>query len=167
MRDNNVLQWVCALWFTTTNKQGISSANDLIQIKNIGNQLYSSLSVREAFLFNADGITYNVNVLDTNYQLEFSESYTGTVRQETAIKGYQYWTSLQITFESLLSQNYTSFILTVGCIGVSIYCNGDIGFKIFDSHARDVYGRAYPQGTCVLLETSSLNSLVCCSLWRG
>ena len=26
------------------NKQGISSANDLIQIMNIGNQLYSSLS---------------------------------------------------------------------------------------------------------------------------
>ena len=35
-----------------------------------------------------------------------------------------------------------------------------IGFKIFDSHTR-IYGRAHPQGTCVLLETLSLDSLVC------
>ena len=41
------------------------------------------------------------------------------------------------------------------------YRNVDVGFKIFDSHARDVYGRAHPQGTCVLLEALSLDSLVC------
>ena len=35
-----------------------------------------------------------------------------------------------------------------------------MGLKIFDSHARDIYGRSHPQGTCVLLEVSSLNSLV-------
>ena len=102
------------------------------------------------------------------YQLEFSESYTGIVQRETAIEGsYQYCTSLKIAFELLLSQHYTSFILTVGFMGVSIYCNGDIGFKIFDSHARDVYGRAHPQGTCVFFETSSLDSLVYYLLWQG
>ena len=41
------------------------------------------------------------------------------------------------------------------------YCNGDIGFKIFDCHASDVYGRAHPQGTCVLLERLSSDSLLC------
>jgi len=61
-----------------------------------------------------------MHVLGTDYQLQLSESYTGTVRRETAIEGYQYCTSLQIAFESLLSQNYTSFMLTIGCIGVSI-----------------------------------------------
>ena len=35
-----------------------------------------------------------------------------------------------------------------------------MGLKIFDSHTRDIYGRSHPQGTCVLLEVSSLNSLV-------
>ena len=35
-----------------------------------------------------------------------------------------------------------------------------MGFKIFDSHARDLYGRGQPQGTCVLLEVPSLDSLV-------
>ena len=35
-----------------------------------------------------------------------------------------------------------------------------MGFKVFDSHARDLYGRGHSQGTCVLLELPSLNSLV-------
>jgi len=74
-----------------------------------------------------------LNVLDTNYRLEFSESYTGTVGRETAVEGYQYCTiSLQIAFESLLLYLKTT-----------------------------VYGRAHPQGTCVLLEALSLDSLVC------
>ena len=37
----------------------------------------------------------------------------------------------------------------------------------YDSHARDIYGRAHSQGTCVLFETSSLDSLVYYSLWQG
>ena len=151
---------LCSLIYN--NKQGISSANDLIQIMNIGNQLYSSLSqlARHSYSMQTELPTM-LNVLDTDFQLRYNESYTGTVGQETAIGGYQYRTSLKIAFESLLSQNYTTFLLTVGCIGVSIYCNVDVGFKIFHSHARDVYGRAHPQGTCVLLEALSLDSLVC------
>ena len=151
---------LCSLIYNK--KQGISSANDLIQIMNIGNQLYSSLSqlARQSYLMQTE-LPAMLNVFDADYQLEYSESYTGTVHQETAIEGYQYCTSSQRAFESLLSQNYTDFILTVGCICVSIYCNVDMGFKIFDSHARDVYGRGHPQGTCVLLKALSLDNLVC------
>lgn len=92
-----------------------------------------------------------LNVLDTDYELEYSER-SGTVRRETEIKGYHQCTSLQRAFESLVSQNYTNFILIVGVIGVSIYCNADMGFKKFNSHARDVCDRGHPQSTCVLLE---------------
>ena len=67
---------------------------------------------------------------------------------------------MQRAFESLIFDGYTNFILTVGFIGVAIYCNGKMGFKIFDSRARDLYGRGHPQGTCVLLEIPSLISLV-------
>ena len=63
-------------------------------------------------------------------------------------------------FESLLAENYTNFVLTVGFTAVAIYCNGNVGFKIFDSHARDSYGRSHAQGTCVLLEVLSLSDLV-------
>ena len=92
---------LCSLIYN--NKQaGISSANDLIQIMNIGNQLYSSLSqlARQSSLMQTELPTM-LNVLDTDYQLEYGESYTGTVGQETAIEGYQYRTSLQIALESL------------------------------------------------------------------
>ena len=57
-------------------------------------------------------------------------------------------------------QNYSSFILTIGCIGVSIYHTDNGSYKIFDSHARDEYGRSHPQGTCVLLEVPSIQGLV-------
>jgi hypothetical protein len=101
-----------------------------------------------------------LNVFETDYELQYSESYTGTTHQEATIEGYQYCTSLQRAFESVVTENYTNFVLTVGCTVVAIYCNGNVGFKIFDSHARDIYGRSHAQGTCVLLEVSSLNSLV-------
>ena len=35
-----------------------------------------------------------------------------------------------------------------------------MGFKIFDSHARDSCGRGQPQGSCARLEVLSLASLV-------
>ena len=35
-----------------------------------------------------------------------------------------------------------------------------MGLKIFDSHARDLYGRGEPLSTCVLLKVLSLDSLV-------
>ena len=98
------------------NKQGISSANDLIQIMNIGNQLYSSLSrqlARQSYLMQRE-LPAVLNVLDADYHLEYSESYTGTVLRR--IERYQYCASLQRAFESLLSQTYTNFLLTVGCI---------------------------------------------------
>ena len=69
------------------NTQGISSANDLTQIVNIGNQLYSSLSqlARQAHLMQSE-LPTELNVFDTDYQLEYSESYSSTAHQEISIK---------------------------------------------------------------------------------
>ena len=78
MLDNNVLKWVCAASFKNT-KQEIISANDLILIMNIGNLWYSSLSqlARQSYLMQKKLPTIS-NELDTDYELEYSESYTGT-----------------------------------------------------------------------------------------
>ena len=84
---------LCSLIYNNT--QGISSENDLIQIMNIGNQLYSNLSrfARQAYLVQSE-LTTALNMFDTDYQLEYNESYSGTVHQEIAIGEYQYCTSL-------------------------------------------------------------------------
>ena len=142
-------------------KQVINSPNDLIAIMDIGNQLYSSLSrlASQTYLLQTELPTM-LNVFEADYQLHYSESYTGTVHQDTTIEGYEYCTSLYRAFDSLISQDYNNFILTVGSIGVAIYRDGNAGFKIFDSHARDLCGRAHPEGTCVLLELPSLDSLL-------
>ena len=101
MQDNNVLQRVSSNNFT----QGVSSANDLIHIMNIGNQLYSSLSrfARQAYLMQPE-LPTALNVVDTDYQLEYGESYSGMLHKEITIEGYQYCTSLRRTFESLISE---------------------------------------------------------------
>ena len=61
-----------------------------------------------------------------------------TIHQESAIEGYQYCTSLDGAFQSLISENFNNFVLTIGCTAVAIYCKGNMGLKIFDSHARDM-----------------------------
>ena len=44
--------------------------------------------ISQTVIFNAVRITNSINVFDTDYQLEYSESYSGTVHQEIAIEGY-------------------------------------------------------------------------------
>ena len=110
---------LCSLIYS--NKQGISSANDLIQIMDIGNQLYSSLSqlARQAYLMQTELPTM-LNVLDTDYQPEYSESYTGTVSRETTIMGYHYSTSLQIAYESLFCQNMQGLYMAESVLRVHV-----------------------------------------------
>ena len=48
----------------------------------------------------------------------------------------------------------------MGIIGVRIYSIEGGGYKVFDSHARDMYGNSHREGTCVLLEIPSMHKLV-------
>ena len=45
----------------------------------------------------------------------------------------------------------------VGIIGVGIHSIEGGGYKVFDSHARDMYGNSHSEGTCVLLEIPSMH----------
>ena len=50
--------------------------------------------------------------------------------------------------ESLISEQYRSLILTVGCIAVGIvYCADNCHFEVFYSHARDIYDKRHTEGT--------------------
>ena len=104
--------------------KGIGNPNELKQIMHIGSKLYISLSQlsRQSFLLLADLPSMPI-VLGEDYQLEYSESDTGNVHGEPTIEGYQYCMGLKRAFESLISEQYRSYILTVGCIVVGIcYC---------------------------------------------
>ena len=71
-----------------------------------------------------------------------------------------YATHRDTAFETLLALSYHSFILTVGNIGVAIYSIEDEGYKVFDSHARDMYANSHSEGTKILLEIKSMHKLV-------
>ena len=83
------------------------------------------VSFSQTILFNADNYPQiMLSVFEFDYQVEYSQSHTAiAVHQETTIEGYQYYTSLKTAFQSQIFENYTLFILTVGCISVAIYCN--------------------------------------------
>ena len=135
----------------------INTCKDLVQVMEMGNELHSTLSqcTGQVYLMQTD-LPAIIAMSEKNYQLNYSESYTGNLlNSDSIIEGYQYSIPIDSAFESLLSQNYSSFILTIGCIGVGIYHTDNGSYKIFDSHARDEYGRS--QGTCVLLEVPSIN----------
>ena len=119
---------LCSLIYK--NKQGINSANDLVSIMNNRNQLYSILSqlTKQSFIMQTELPTL-LNVLETDYELQYSQSYTGTIHQEATIEGYQYCTSLDRAFQSLISENLNNFVLTIGCTAVAIHCKGNVGIE--------------------------------------
>ena len=143
------------------NNHGINSSNDLVKIMSIGDELYTRLSqsAQQSFLLISE-LPTALNVFNSDYELQYSESYSGSLQQQNVIEGYDYCTSLQSAFQSLISDHFTSFILTIGCTAVAVYCYDNMRFKVFDSHARDQYGRSDVNGTCALLELSSLNNLI-------
>jgi len=132
-----------------------------LKTMHIGNEPYSSQSqlARQSFLMLTELLTM-LTVLDKNYQLDYSASYTGTMHGDSAIDGFQYCMGLQRALQSLISQQYTSFSLIVGAVGVAIPYPDDGQFSIFDSHARDIYGNSHPQGTCDLLHVPCISHLV-------
>ena len=101
-----------------------------------------------------------VIVFNINYQLQYSPSYTGTIRGTCEVQDFNYCMSFANAMQALLGQNYNSFLLTILSITVGFYCNGDGKFKMFDSHSRDSYGMPHSQKTRVLLEVNTLNGQI-------
>ena len=83
-------------------------------------------------VFKAYRITHNFKSV-RDHDLQCSESYTGTINQETTVEGYQYCSSLDRAFQQLTSENFNNFVLTIGCTAVEIYCKGNVVLKIFHS----------------------------------
>lgn len=92
--------------------------------------------------------------------MEHSRNYTGSIHDTSSTVDFIYCMPLGNALQILIGQNYHSFLLTVHCSTVAIYCYGDGRFRIFDSHARNSSGFPHPQGTCVLLDVDNFNLLI-------
>lgn len=88
------------------------------------------------------------------YQLEYSASFSNRVYGEATIediKGYEYCVGFERAFKLLILEKYRSLIFTMGLISIAfVYSPNDV----FDSQARDIFGKSYSQGTCLLLDIS-------------
>ena len=63
----------------------INSGNDMVQIMNFGNELYTSLSmlVRQSLLMFTE-LPAMVTLCEQTFQLEYSESYSGNINGDVA-----------------------------------------------------------------------------------
>ena len=71
-----------------------------------------------------------IAMLEDTCHVTYSESYA-VKAHDAIIEGYQYCMSVDRAFESLMSENYMSFILTVCFIAVGIYYTDTEKLKIF------------------------------------
>lgn len=150
---------LCALIYNYANT--INTSSDLVTVMNIGNELYSGLSRLscQSYLMLTE-LPELVTVLNKTYQLKYSPSYSGNLHaDDCGLDDFAYCMPLDSALESLKQENFNSFLLTVEYNTVAIYYTNDCTYKIFDAHARDVFGMSHPQGTCVLLEVASTNDL--------
>ena len=98
---------------------------------------------------------------DCDLQIDIVKAKLPPFHQHTTIEGYQYCTTSDWAFQLLISENFSSFVLAIGCTAVAIHCKGSVGLKIFHFHVRDIMEDAILKvHACVLLEVLSLNSLV-------
>ena len=72
---------LCALVFDK--RQEICTPEDLVQVMNIGNKLYLNLArlARQSFLLFSE-LPTELTVFNTNYLIEYTESYSGTLNGE-------------------------------------------------------------------------------------
>ena len=87
---------------------------DLVNIMNIGNELYSGLSSlsRESYLLLTE-VPEMVIVFNINYQLQYSPSYTDTIHGTCEVQDFNYCVSFANAMQALLGKNYNSFLLTI------------------------------------------------------
>ena len=90
------------------------------------------------------------------YILTYGESMAGEVNM---LNGRDCYFSL---FEALscVRLEFSSCLLTIECNTVAIFFRNDV-CKLFDPHARDIYGDVSISGTSVLLEFNNVEKLIC------
>jgi hypothetical protein len=125
-----------------------------------GNILYTfiSNSINKDLLLLTD-VPEFVSVNDTIYHVQYSESYTGHVFM---ISNNEPYLTLQNALNKIFLSselNYSYALLTISCNTVAIFRMLDGSFRIFDSHARNLFGMQHAFGKCVLLAIANIQNL--------
>ncbi len=137
----------------------VLEACDLVNVMNLGNQLYSALSrlSKQIYLL-LEELRTMVTVEDNDYSLEFSQSYTGNIHIPVVNDNVPLVMPLHSALEVQLQQE-TFGLFLLSTLTVSIFTDSNGLLKVFDSHARDSFGTPHLHGTCVLLEFDSISDL--------
>ncbi|CAB3995693.1 ATP-dependent DNA helicase PIF1 [Paramuricea clavata] len=147
---------LCSLIYTHSNGS-IPDSTALINIMKFGDELYSILSSlsKQRYLLLTELPTM-LTLGDTNYSLELSESYSGNLHLDAVNENIPFVMPINAALEQLGQEQFNSFLLTIELNTVAIFIENNNLFKVFDSHARDLYGMPHPCGSCVLLKFDSI-----------
>ena len=151
---------LCSLIYLYRNNS-ICVSSDLVNIMNLGNQLYSTLSrlSRQMYLL-LEELPTMVTVEDTDYLIELSQSYNGNLHLPVMNESVSFVMPLDSALQQLQQETFHLFLLTIEYNTVSIIIESNGIIKVFDSHARDSFGMPHPHGTCVSLEFDSVRNLI-------
>ena len=134
----------------------------LNNILTIGNNLYISIrqSVQANDLLLLTDVPCVVSLYNKVYTLQYSESLAGSLFLTLNNGPYMSLQNSLIKVFSSSGLNYNCCLLTAGINTVAVFKISEQSFKIFDSHAKDLYGMPHPFGKCTLLSIEGLENLV-------
>jgi flagellar biosynthesis GTPase FlhF len=127
----------------------------------VGDNLYTfiSRSINKSYLLLTD-VPEMVSIFDRTYHLEYSDPLAGDLFMETTSDPYYTLEDALSSPFSDLQLNYQHCLLTINANTVAVFKTSGENFKIFDSHARDLYGMPHQLGKCVLLSVEGITNLV-------
>ena len=138
------------------------TSSTLNNILTIGNNLYISIrqSVQANDLLLLTDVPCIVSLYNKVYTLQYSESLAGSLSLTLNTGPYMSLQNSLIEVFSSSGLNYNCCLLTAGINTVAVFKISEQSFKIFDSHAKDLYGMPHPFGKCTLLSIEGLENLV-------
>ena len=84
---------------------------------------------------------YGYNLSYINYQLTYSDSYSGLLNSALPIiSDFPYVISMLAAFDSFLMDNYHAYILTLELYTEAMYCLLNVRCNFFYSHGEDLLG---------------------------
>ena len=112
---------LCSLTYLYRNNS-IRDSGDLVNIMNLGNQLYSTLSrlSRQMYLL-LEELPTMVSVEDYNYSIECSQSYTGNLHLPVMNESVSFVMPLDSALQQLQQEGFHSYLVTIEYNTVSTF----------------------------------------------